>query len=77
HPPESLPRQAAPRHPPQPRAQSQDVAQPHVQAQQPQAQAHLMAQAVSEAHAYVSGDPPPLSVLLLFPAIPTLWRPFL
>ncbi|MCI92458.1 hypothetical protein A2U01_0113754, partial [Trifolium medium] len=42
--------------------QGQDVAQPHVQAQQPQAQGHIVAQAVamSEAH-----------------AVPTMWRPFL
>ncbi|MCI97481.1 hypothetical protein A2U01_0118782, partial [Trifolium medium] len=45
----------------------QAVAQPHVQAQQPQAQGHLMVQAVamSEAHADVSGDPSPLSLLAL------------
>ncbi|MCI87877.1 hypothetical protein A2U01_0109162, partial [Trifolium medium] len=41
------------------------------------AKALLVAQAMSEAHAYVSGDPSPLPVLLLFPAVPTLWRPFL
>ncbi|MCI40283.1 hypothetical protein A2U01_0061516 [Trifolium medium] len=77
HPPESLPHQATPRHPPQlqahrqgvaqPHVQHQDVAQPHVQAQQPQAQGHLVAQAVavSEPHADTSGDPLALPVLVL------------
>ncbi|MCI48879.1 hypothetical protein A2U01_0070122, partial [Trifolium medium] len=69
HPAESLPHQAAPRHPPQsqPQAQGQGVARPHVQAQRPQAHGHLVAQvvAVSEAHADVSGDPPPLPLLAL------------
>ncbi|MCI91449.1 hypothetical protein A2U01_0112743, partial [Trifolium medium] len=60
----------------------QVVAQPHVQDQvvaQPQAQGHLVAQvvAVSEPYADRSSDPPPLPVLLLFPAVPTLWCPFL
>ncbi|MCI67413.1 hypothetical protein A2U01_0088672, partial [Trifolium medium] len=45
-----------PRHPPQPQAQGQVVAQPHVQAQaeaQQQAQGHLVAQVVA-----VAGRPP-------------------